>query len=806
MPTRAALHAVRTLLAVPVACFLLAPPASATRLFRTDYSTYPGLTPTSGSGYHAAVADVDGDGRDDLLTLRQYSSPFMSVILEVRRGAPGGELSPLLAAYPTGLQQDMSAYPRPADVDGNGTVDLMVTALDTVAILPGVGGGAFGAPVLISVPGCLEGGIAAGDFNEDGDKDLVVVESASSARIFWGAGGMVFSSGPSLSTRPGAEFVLVGLVNGDAHLDIVVGASVASAVFLGDGAGNFTASEVPVARVRILADLEGDGALDVVGISAAALGLGDGSFAAAIAHSIEDPWVAADFDEDGRLDLAGVGTTNVRLIRTQQGLGGGAFGPVTEYSNNPSCFTLASGDMDGDGHADLVTSTFTNSYGLVLHGTGTALLEQAPYFVAGMVPGTVTAGHMNGDAWPDLVIANSTAASLSVLHSTGPASYAAPQVLVQPSGQAIVRLGDLNADGRDDVVTSNGTTIIRVNLTQPSGLPQFTAAVILPGNATRLQLADMNADGKRDVLYAWASGAGIALGDGLGGFGAPTDLGFSLGGDLQAADLNGDSWADIVGTSGLSPRVCIASAPGVFPTFTDLAALPASPGAIRIGRLDADANPDLLIQASGLQSYKGTGGGAFGPRVAIATTPATLAHWLDLNGDGLDDVVSAPVAFSSFVSVNDGASAFLPARGFGNVTGFTGVGFADVDGNGRSDMIALVSSNFLPSAPQRVVLHLNQTVTPNVGVAPHPALSARLVVRAWPNPSPGVIRLTLAGSASHSVRVTLLDVAGRVVESRRFAPGTSELAIGRPDLGAGLYFARVERGGESAMTRACVVR
>ena len=57
----------------------LAPPAHADRLFRTNFSLHPGMNPTTGSGYFATVADVNGDTRDDLLSIRQYTTPITSL-------------------------------------------------------------------------------------------------------------------------------------------------------------------------------------------------------------------------------------------------------------------------------------------------------------------------------------------------------------------------------------------------------------------------------------------------------------------------------------------------------------------------------------------------------------------------------------------------------------------------------------------------------------------------------------------------------------------------------------------------------
>ena len=131
MRPRTSLRILRLARSCAIACLLAAPPAAADRLFRTNFSLYPGASPTNGSGFFASVADVNNDGRDDLLSVRQYNSPIQSVVLEVRLGAPGGELSPQLSTWPLGLQQDFGAGLGTADLDGDQDIDVFVAAVDS---------------------------------------------------------------------------------------------------------------------------------------------------------------------------------------------------------------------------------------------------------------------------------------------------------------------------------------------------------------------------------------------------------------------------------------------------------------------------------------------------------------------------------------------------------------------------------------------------------------------------------------------------------------------------------------------------
>lgn len=169
-----------------------------------------------------------------------------------------------------------------ADLDGDGLDDLaVVTHGNGVAIMLRRDGG-FGAPELV-----LQGpdslflfSVAAADFNHDGIADLAVVSS----EIFGGPGGVVIlvrngdgtfgepstiASGTSSSSRD----LAVGDFNGDGNLDLVITNKAPSnslSVLLGNGDGTFQSATVVELGLPFqpglvaAADFDEDGSLDVV--------------------------------------------------------------------------------------------------------------------------------------------------------------------------------------------------------------------------------------------------------------------------------------------------------------------------------------------------------------------------------------------------------------------------------------------------------------------------------------------------------------------------------------------------------------
>ena len=114
---------------------------------------------------------------------------------------------------------------------------------------------------------------------------------------------------------------------------------------------------------------------------------------------------------------------------------------------------------------------------------------------------------------------------------------------VDSAPQAMVA-ADFNNAGRPDLATANySTSTVSVLLGNADGT--FKPALNSPTGANPLSVAvgDFNTDGKLDLVTANGSNVSVQMGDGLGGFAAPTSIGG--GSSVAVGDFNADGKLDL---------------------------------------------------------------------------------------------------------------------------------------------------------------------------------------------------------------------------------------------------------------------
>jgi lipoprotein NlpI len=293
----------------------------AVRLLRNEGGRFVDVTRTSGvlGPARAAVGgDYDNDGRVDLLVVRptglalyrnEGEGSFAAV--EKAAGLPGKEGLPATAAF--------------ADLDHDGDLDIVVPGL----LLQNDGDGTF--TDVTEKAGIATTGqplaVVPTDFDNGRDLDLLVLRREKSPLLFRNLRDGRFDdvAGPAgLAVEGPFRSVAAGDINKDFYTDLVLGTEGASLLALSDGRGRFVVAPGP--------------------------GGSGGAEAAQI----------FDYDNDGLLDLLVVSEKGPRLFRNL----GSEWADVTDATfplglrrGGFAGAALGVADLDGDGDADVLVAT-----------------------------------------------------------------------------------------------------------------------------------------------------------------------------------------------------------------------------------------------------------------------------------------------------------------------------------------------------------------------------------------------------------------------------------------------------------------
>lgn len=342
------------------------------------------LSRDTSSPLTCAVADLDSDGREDLV-LAIYSQGSVGV----RRGLGGGAFSE------TVLYSSGGGYPEHlgiADFNGDGERDIAVINQNsgTLGVLLGRGNATFDGPSIYSLDsGGHRGPFAVGDFNGDGRDDIAIMQYSGNAaiRILLGQSDGTLSIASRYEI--GSRSVATGDFDGDGNLDLVADNWMTGDVSLLTGRGDGTfflrgtyGSGAPYPTFVTSGDLNGDMQLDLVvthgysDILAVLTGNGDGTLNNPVTYSqggfYDNTAVISDVDKDGRQDVAlalsGSGDGGLMgYVALLLGQPDGNLGDAITYSLEwDHASWLSIGDFDLDGRRDLAVLKHENGFGAAM--------------------------------------------------------------------------------------------------------------------------------------------------------------------------------------------------------------------------------------------------------------------------------------------------------------------------------------------------------------------------------------------------------------------------------------------------------
>ena len=648
---------------------------------------------------------------------------------------------------------DGQSVRRSRDVTGDGRPDVLVLqetsgfTLDVaLRVYPGLGGGAFGAPVPIPLVGDLTG-IALGQIDADPAFEIAMVDEinfsestrwydwngagfTASAEALWlgGIGGATVAGMVALDLDfDGDDDLVYGQFNGPRliRLDTVAGAPVIGTVFMLGTAGN--------ALTPLLVDLAGGGAQDLLVVDSMTGGFQFGlqpvlhvgsDLVPGAKQSILSEWGSVygaffepcDWDEDGDPDLAAFawpepGTSDDKALAFFENDGSDNFGaaPVANVDLMYAGDFTGTGatDLDHDGHLDYVgpqtayfgRGRFENSLAPILsfyYGSDPALVRDA-----------------EGDGDLDYFFAGG-ASRLNDGTGAFPVIVGLPPVPPGKQTTGCTSIGDLTGDGLADFVQLlqnppidifHPPTFSHMRLIVDDGLGHYVdggvanASLMSPFGRSLSLVLDFDGDGDNDV---WGQTPGFWSNDGAGHFGPFVPLAVGQTEACAAGDLDGDGDTDLVGVAWPDQlAVLLRTAPltySVTIVHEDISMLEAD--SVTLADHDQDGDLDLSCATSWSDSvllFANDGAGHFtatetliADAVAGMDPPLDFHAFGDVDGDGITDLLAGPKSINFSFPNKVALFRGLPGSGYEPVRWYVGSGIGgvgDADGDGDLDLL-----------------------------------------------------------------------------------------------------------------------
>jgi len=577
-----------------------------------------------------------------------------------------------------------------------------------------VGVDAFEAPRSLAT-GSNANAVVVGDVNADGRDDVVVATTRgagidpSDHHLFiflQQPGGLLAApiKRPYLRTAAEAGLAL-GDMNNDGVRDIVVGHDHGLTFFAGGGASPFNGvpyASVSAAHALMLTDTNGDGNLDVLtmaeGGTRAAILLGNGRLG--IMSATQGPAVAnasasivaGDYDDDGWTDYATASVFGFNVL-TRGTAGVFSAGPLVQPAAGPANGPrgLFSGDLNGDGRDDLGYQDDGPARTLWLHpqrvGSGLDVSPQT-------IPTSAEAAHgrvvdLNGDGRNDLVQLHRNSGfaqeSLGIyLTTTGGLAQEVHYLIPTGSfdraysGHQVMDVGDLDSDGCPDVAIANDQV----------GLVVMRTRSCLPRTGIK---ADLVGDGTAEIL--WRNGSGgqsqywrSARAGGAVNLTTVTDTQWKA---LLLGDFDGDGRADLFWRHGSSGANAIWKGGNHTNQQVVTGVTGAAWKVMGAGDFDGDGKDDLLwrnLQTGANTIWRSASYARQLPVTGITDLKWEIAGVDDFNGDGRADILWRHALQGRNTIWLSGNSATQQAVST-TVTSWRIAGVGDLNNDRRADIV-----------------------------------------------------------------------------------------------------------------------
>jgi len=452
---------------------------------------------TGNAPQFVAVADIDGDGKADIVVVNQNDNT-MGVFLN--KSSSGSITSGSFAAEVT-FSTGTGSYPNGiaiGDLDGDGKLDVVTAntgnaSLSVFRNTSSVGNISFAAHADFATGNADPQYVAIADFDGDGKPDMAVTNEAN-VSVFHNT---TTSGSTTISFAAHADFAVESEPGGIAVGD-----------FDGDGKPDIAATISSDNYVSVLHNTSSAGTISFGTHADFSVGPGPGNLA------------VSDVDGDGKLDIVtsngGDGSASILHNTSSSSISFGTHQDINvdEGDANESFYTVVMNDLDGDGKPDMIVVD-NNDALYLLHNTSST---GSPSFGSKVTVAVGTnsyalygaaIGDFDGDGKPDIVanaqgdnlidvLRNKSAGIITSPTTTSISSNNNPSFSASP-GNSVTFTATVTHSGRPVTkgtvsFTSNGLAISGATDVAVNGSGQATANTSFSSTGSYTIVATFNGD------------------------------------------------------------------------------------------------------------------------------------------------------------------------------------------------------------------------------------------------------------------------------------------------------------------------
>lgn len=659
------------------------------------------------------VADFNKDGNLDFANY-QSSSPIQNLraAIEIQLGNGHGDfgVSKVISLGYSPFSFDGNQF-KSGDFNGDGNVDLCNVGFGQLKVWYGNGQGDF-SPVKeyplnsqspLPIPSSR---IIVTDVNSDGRSDVMFINGSLQVLLATSEGG--FSTPKELALSGSLTLLEAYDLNGDGKPELIASGSGSNTlyIFSNEGDGKFLAPvQITTAMFPssiAIGDFTGDQRSEIIVSTSAGTttdilinnGTGGFSTTKTILNRGINGITTGDFNKDGKLDFAFTQNQSYANYQGNLGIcfgdGTGNFSTASTYMMGVTPQGLSVGDFNKDGFLDLLSPD------TILDGVNLVFGEVNGNFAAGRITtienvnsfgGKISVGDINKDSIPDVIAVGQT---VYAFEGRGNGSFKVPAIYDSKyklgSLSTASLISDLNKDGQPDLVitgnytptgnfSTNGSVTILWGSTA-TGYTEANARFYTVGQTpSSVIAADVNGDSWVDLIVtnAGSNSVSILLNDTRGQFlpavNFPTGLEPQ---SISAADFNGDNLNDLIVGNRNSAGISLLINDGAGGFTTSLIGIAANPGRVQALDINGDRKQDIIIgqqNAGNITVLLGNGNGTFAPRINSIVGGRVIDFVTnDVNRDGKIDLiltlnVESPYATSDaqnrfLIYVGDGTGKF----------------------------------------------------------------------------------------------------------------------------------------------------